>query len=92
MLLCHTKDAQTHKIITQLDAQGVATERRQLYWEDICVVAWKMAKEGDFFAVLTSALERFHFLLYDSDDFQTHKSTIQSDVQLVATIKNACLE
>ena len=92
MLLCHTKDNQTHIITTQLDAQGVETKKRQLYWEEICVAAWKTAKEGEFFAVLMSALERFDFLLYDSDDLQTHKSTIQSDLQIVAAIKNACLE
>ena len=38
------------------------------------------------------ALKRFGFLLYDSDDPETHQIPAQSDVQRVGTIKKACLQ
>ena len=72
-----------HKVLKQ--ERGNFNEKKN------CVLGWKTAKEGGFFAVSKSALERVGFLLYDSDDPQTHKTTIQSEVQRVATIKKACL-
>ena len=38
------------------------------------------------------ALKRFGFLLYDSNDPETHQIPAQSDVQRVGTIKKACLQ
>ena len=72
-----------HKVLKQ--ERGNFNEKKN------CVLGWKTAKEVGFFAVSKSALERFGFLLHDSDDPQTHKTTIQSEVQRVATIKKACL-
>ena len=39
-----------------------------------------------------SALKRFRFLLYDSDDPETYQIPAEADVQRGGTLKKACLQ
>ena len=44
----YSDDAQTHMIASQVDAQGVATIKRQLYAEKNCVLSQKPLKKWVF--------------------------------------------
>ena len=50
--LCHTKDAQTHKIILQLETQGVETKKRHLYSEENFVLGRKPQRKIGFLLFL----------------------------------------
>ena len=51
----------------------------------------KKRQENGFYGVFKSALKRFGFLLYDSDDAQIYKMAFQLDPQGVPRIKTANL-
>ena len=53
--------------------------------------AKKKHKKKGFFGVFRSALKRFGFLLYDSDDAQTHHLAAQLDASGAATLKKTIL-
>ena len=51
----------------------------------------KKRQENGFYGVFKSALKRFGFLLYDSDDAQTHHQAAESEVQGAAATKKTIL-
>ena len=48
VLLCHTRNAQNHKVAAYLDALGVETKSRHICSEKNCVLRRRTSKEGVF--------------------------------------------
>ena len=83
--LFDSNDAQTYKLVVRLKSKVEAKVKKKskLLWKKFAVRA-KGVKNG-LSEVFISALKRFGFLLYDSDDPWTHKLAVQSDERRVAT-------
>ena len=74
-------------IAAQLEAQGVATIKEQLFAEKNCVLSQKPSKKCFFFGLFRSTLRLFVISPYHSDDAQTHRINSQINAQGVAIIK-----
>ena len=72
-LLYDPDDAQTHRIATRIDAQGVAKIKEAPFKRKKIEFWAKNRQKIGFFGVYSSTLRRFGISLYDSDDAQTHR-------------------
>ena len=90
-LLWDSDAAHTHRIVAQLDLQGVTTIKKAiLYIKKMRFERQRRQKNG-FSGVFRSALKRFAILLYNSDNAQAHKKAAHLMPHGVRTIKGATL-
>ena len=91
-LLCCYDDAQTYRVVAQLDVQGVPIiKRASLLGKNICFRPKNFKKTRFLGFSCITELNRFAFLLYCSDDAQTYRVVAQLDVQGVPIGKSPSL-
>ena len=90
IVLYDSDDAQTYRMAFQLDARGNLTLKTATFFGKMSFTPKNVKKVG-FFGVFRSALKRFGFLFYDSDDAQNHHLAAQLDAPGAAALKKRIL-
>ena len=90
IVLYDSDDAQTYRMAFQLDARSNLTLKTATLFGKMRFTPKNVKKVG-FFGVFRSALKRFGFLFYDSDDAQTHHLAAQLDAPGAAASKKRIL-
>ena len=79
--------AQTDRTAVKLKIESAVKVENWIFWKNIFRFWPKKVKKCFFFRFFRSALKRFGIWLCDTDDAQTHKTTVEVGWKRVATVK-----